>query len=152
MAEGIKTTRTGLLSSRKGAAPAEAKKKKGWGPCSLFPYQKLVTHCAPIRKWEHGFKNQRLTLKRRNKHAKQEEIWESMMCFSTVAPPMFTGSNYTPLFSLHLQKQTILCSTQTEATFAWNSQAVLMKLIKTFQRFRRVGFYVESFPHWNYVH
>lgn len=107
MAEGIKTTCTGLLSSRKGAAPAEAKKKKGRGTYSLFPYQKRITHCAPIRKREHGLKNLRLTLKRRNKQAKQEEIWECMMCFSTVAPPVFAGSNYTPLFSLHLQKQTI---------------------------------------------
>lgn len=30
------------------------------------------------------------------------------MCFSTVAPPVFTGSNYTPRFSLHLQQQTVV--------------------------------------------
>lgn len=31
-----------------------------------------------------------------------------MMCFSTVAPPVFTGSNYTPRFSLNPQKQTVV--------------------------------------------
>lgn len=78
MAEGIKTTCAGFLSSRKGAAPAEAQKKeeRHLQADSIFSHQKRITHCAPIRKWEHGLKNQSLTLKRRNKRSKQEEIWE----------------------------------------------------------------------------
>lgn len=52
MAEGIKTTCAGFLSSRKGAAPAEAQKKeeRHLQPDSIFSHQKRITHCAPIRK------------------------------------------------------------------------------------------------------
>lgn len=80
----------GFPSSRKRAAPAEANKKQGWGNFSLFPHL-AIKESSPIRKWERGLKNQSLSLKRCNKHIKQEGIWERMMCFPPWLHPCSRG-------------------------------------------------------------
>lgn len=54
--------------------------------------------------------------------------------FSTLAPPLFTKSIYTPRFSLHPQEQTVsVCSTQSRSYGCLEQSGCVHELIKTFQ-------------------
>lgn len=66
-----------------------------------------------------------------------------MMCFSTVAPPVFTGSNYTPRSSLHPQKQTVVVL-DSDRSYCGLRQSVR---VDDFPELRQNILELESFTH-----
>lgn len=149
MAEGIKTTCTGFLSSRKGAAPAEAQKK---GTYCLIPYLALRNASPTV----HQLENENMVLKIKvwllkdvtstQNRRRSGSVW---CVFPLWHHPCSQGLIIRRAFLYIYRNKPLLCSTQTEATVAWNSRPVWMTFQGSDKKFRRAVFYMESFTHWN---